>query len=357
MATKPGLMQPRRPCAAAGWRSSRSGAAGSRWPDSSPGIRGCCRRPMPPVGPRLAPRQLLLSFHWTDAGLWAALESKERCATWQVRQAAGLPKEVEALARSMCLFDPVAPVATERLQEGDWPGSAARIERMLFENSRITLAEGIDELVIVPDGWLWYVPFELLPVATNRAGAGGDGERRLRDVCRIRYCPTRSMAVMRFDPRPVGPIGVVAGRLFRGDRPAVADEAVADMTAAIDGVVPIASPPGSSPVLAASVCDTLLVLDEISAEGSRAGRPLVAGGAGRGGITFAEWLGLPPKRPQRVLLPGLQSAMARGLAKPPERPGADMFLAATDLLAAGSHTAVISRWRVGGKSCLDLMTE
>ena len=309
------------------------------------------------VRSRLAPRQLMLSFHWTGAGLWAALESRDRFTAWQVRQAAGLPKEVETLARSLCLFDPVAPVSTERLQEGDWHGSAERIERMLFENSRVTLAEGIDELVIVPDGWLWYVPFELLPVATNRAGAGGGVERRLRDVCRIRYCPTRSLAVMRFEPRPTGPIGVVAGRLFRGDRPAVADEALTDMAATIVGVVPIASPPGPAPVLAASVCDTLLVWDEISAEGSRAGRPLVAGGAGRAGITFAEWLGLPPKRPQRVLLPGLQTAMARGLSKPPERPGEELFVAATDLLAAGSRTAVMSRWRVGGKSCLDLMTE
>lgn len=306
---------------------------------------------------RLAPRQLMLSFHWTDAGLWAALESRERFASWQVRQVAGLPKEVETLARSLCLFDPVAPVSTERLLEGDWRGSAARIERMLFENSRITLAEGIDELVIVPDGWLWYVPFELLPVATNRAVAGRGEERRLRDVCRIRYCPTRSLAVMRFEPRPAGPIGVVAGRLFRGDRAAVADEAVAEMAASIGGVVPIASPPGPAPALAASVCDTLLVLDEISAEGSRAGRPLVAGGAGRVGITFADWLALPPKRPQRVLLPGLQTAMSRGLTKPPERPGEEVFAAAADLLAAGSHTAVVSRWRVGGKSCLDLMTE
>lgn len=306
---------------------------------------------------RLPQRHLILSFHWTSAGLWAALESRERFSVWQVRQAAGLPKELEALARSLCLFDPVAPVSTERLLEGDWRGSAERIERMLFENSRITLAEGVDELVIVPDGWLWYLPFELLPVATNRAAAGLGAERRLRDVCRIRYCPTRSLAVMRFDPRPPGPIGVVAGRLFRGDRPAVADEAVAEMAATLGGVVPIASPPGPAPALVASVCDTLLVLDEIQAEGTRAGRPLVSGAAGRAGVTIAEWLGQPPKRPQRVLMPGLQTAMARGLAKPQERPGDEIFMTATDLLAAGSHTAVVSRWRVGGKSCLDLMSE
>lgn len=306
---------------------------------------------------RLAPRQLLLSFHWTATGLWGALESRERFTTWQVRQVAGLPGEVETLARALGLVDPVKPVTTEQLLEGDWSGSADRIERMLFENSRITLAEGIDELVVVPDGWLWYVPFEILPVATNRAGAGAGERRRLHDVCRIRYCPTRSLAVMTFDPRPGRPIGAVAGRMFPRDPPAAADEAVAGIAATIDDVVPIAAANGPRLELAASVCDTLLVLDELPADGARGGRSLVAGGAGRAGVPLAEWLGLPLRRPQRVLLPGLQTAMARGFARPPERPGDEVFVTATDLLAAGSHTAVLGRWRVGGKSCVDLMTE
>ena len=34
-----------------------------------------------------------------------------------------------------------------------------------------------------------------------------------------------------------------------------------------------------------------------------------------------------------------------------------MFIAATDLLAAGARTALVSRWRMGGKSTTDLVTE
>jgi hypothetical protein len=165
---------------------------------------------------RLAPKQLILSFHWNSAGLQAALESHDRVATWQVRQPAAVAKEIAALAKSLCLFDPIAPVPTERLLASDWQAPAERIERLLFENSKVELAEGIDELVIVPDGWLWYVPFELLPI-----GSAGDpaGDRPLlRDLSRVRYAPTRSLAVMPRDDRGPGPVGLQLGRIARGEK-------------------------------------------------------------------------------------------------------------------------------------------
>jgi len=74
-------------------------------------------------------------------------------------------------------------------------------------------------------------------------------------------------------------------------------------------------------------------------------------------MTFGEWLSPPSKRPQCVVLPGFQSAMAGGLAKLPARPGEDLFLAVTDLVAAGGRTAVVSRWRMGGKTSVDLVEE
>ena len=126
----------------------------------------------PPLTPaaeirrRLAASQALLSFHWTSSGLFAALETRDRFVAWQVRQAEGIPGELAALAKELGLNDRLAAVGSERLLAGDWSGSAARLERMLFENSRgVSLAEGIDELVVVPDGWLWYLPLEIMPIA------------------------------------------------------------------------------------------------------------------------------------------------------------------------------------------------
>ena len=313
--------------------------------------------PCAEIRSRLAPRQLILSFHWTKSGLFGALESSDRTAVWQVRQVAALPGEVRQLAKSLCLFDPNSAVPTDRLAEGDWRDAAKAIERILFENSKVVLGEGIDELVIVPDGWLWYVPFELLPATTNRDAAGE--QRPLRDACRIRYAPTRSLAVMPSTPaRQQGAIGLRAGKLYRGDKPAVGEQFLADFSAALPRVLPVGQivngPPG---LLVASLCDDLVIAEELAGDGPLLRRPLVAASPGGAAITFADWIAAPAKRPRRMILPGFQSAIAGGLARVPDRPGEEMFLATTALVAAGAETALVSRWRTGGHVATDLVTE
>lgn len=304
---------------------------------------------------RLAPRQLILSFQWTSSGLVGWLESRDRAASWNVRQAAALPGGIAQLAKALCLFDPVAPVPIERLIESDWKAEAERIERQLFENSKVTLAEGIDELVIVPDGWLWYVPFEILPVSSNRPD---DATRRLRDVCRIRYAPTRSLAVSA--PRAIrnaGPDGIVAGKMCRGDAQADIDAAAAALRQTVEHSLLLdLDPSGPAAALVGSLCDGLVIHEELTGAGPMATRPCILGGAG-GGATFADWLAAPRKATRRIALPGFQTAMAGGLAAVPQRPGEDVFLPAMSLLAAGASTAVMSRWRVGGKVGLDLVAE
>lgn len=346
--------------------------------------------PAPEIRRRLGPKQLILSFHWTSAGLQAALESHDRVGTWQVRQPAAVAKEIVALTKSLCLFDPVTPVATDRLLTSEWQAIAERLERLLFENSKVELSEGIDELVIVPDGMLWYLPFELLPVGSARPVAAGQRParpetetagsfptpmrvaadqaddpakrpetQRLRDVCRIRYCPTRSVAVLRFESQQTGgPVGIYAGRFFRGDKPVVAQEWSQRVAGAIDRAVVLPAPTPAIPMpLVASLLDTMLVFDELSGDGPVATRPLLTLQGGKPAMTFGDWLAPPSKRPRCILVPGFQSAMAGGLAKLPPYPGEELFLAVTDLVAAGGRTAVVSRWRMGGKTCVDIVEE
>ena len=322
----------------------------------------------PPLEPpaevrrRLPDRHLILSFQWTAAGLFGVLESNARVATWQVKQPAALAKEIAALVKAIGVVDAVAPVSTERLLATGWRETAAQVERLLFGNSKIVLGVNVEELVIVPDGLLWYLPFELLPVGSARiAGAADPGGTRqeaglLRDACRVRYAPTRSLAVRSFEPTtPGGLLGIHAVRLSRRDRPEVAAEVAARFAESFDRVVPLAA--AGSALFGASLCDMLVLADELGGEGPIAERPLALAVGGKPAFTFGDWLSSPPKRPRIVLLPGMQTEMADGLAKPSARPGDDLFIAATDLLAAGARTAVVSRWRVGGKVSVDLVEE
>ena len=79
--------------------------------------------------------------------------------------------------------------------------------------------ESFDELIVVPDGLLWYLPFDVLQVG-EKVG------ENLCDRISIRYAPTVSTIVP--DQRKVRPTGkslVVAGRLTRNqDRELTASE-------------------------------------------------------------------------------------------------------------------------------------
>jgi tetratricopeptide (TPR) repeat protein len=309
---------------------------------------------------RLRPGEVILSFHWTSTGLTGILEAADGKAAWDVKQPGTLMREIAGLLKALCLFDAAAAVPTERLETTDWRLAAERVERLLFKDARINLGDdAVKELVIVPDGALWYVPFEILPAGSGRQPlASGDPPPLLRDTCLIRYCPTRSLAVDRFAAASgQGLVGLHLGRMHKGDTLEAAEKLAARLTQSLDRPWLLGHAADTALLLQASLVDTLLVFDELPGDGSVAARPLALGWPGRTGMTFGEWVASPRKRPHMVLLPGYQSAAAGGLTRMPARPGNDLFLAATDLLAAGARTVLVSRWRMGGRSTVHLMEE
>ncbi len=300
---------------------------------------------------RLPDRHLVLSFHWLATGLYAALESRERAALWRIEDLVGVRRELTNLARGLCLFDEIGPVTSERLRASDWVGPAARLERLLFAPGKVSLGTGIDDLTIVPDGLLWYLPFEILPVEPG----GGPEAMRLRDACRIRYAPSRSMAVMPRRPSRERPAGVFASRLYRGDRPEDAAATLATFSGARSRVLIMSPTAAGVPVSpTAAVLGTLVVLDELPAASPFHQRQLVAAIAGRPGLTFGDWLAEPEASVQCMVLPGFQSAMAAGLTRPGMATGEDLAMAATGLVAMGSETCLIGRWCVGGRMSAEL---
>lgn len=309
---------------------------------------------------RLRPGEVILSFHWTSTGLTGILEAADGKAAWDVKQPGTLVREIAGLLKALCLFDATAAVPTERLATTDWRLAAERVERLLFKDARINLADdAVKELVIVPDGALWYVPFEILPAGSGRQPLQPGAEPRLlRDTCLIRYCPTRSLAVDRFaTAADTGLVGMHLGRMHKADTLEASGKLGERLSLSLDHPVLLGGSSDVPLLMSASLVDRLLVFDEVPGDGSVAARPLAVGWPGRSGMTFGDWVASPRKRPRTVVLPGFQSAAASGLARVPARPGDDLFLASMDLLAAGARTAVVSRWRMGGRSTVHLMEE
>jgi hypothetical protein len=205
------------------------------------------------------------------------------------------------------------------------------------------------------------VPFELLPASSARpvAAAGAAAMPRLRDVCRIRYAPTRSLAVMPVVPsRRRGAIGIQVGRMSRGDSPDTVAAVAAEILARVPRATVIPFAPGRPPALAAGLFDAVAFLEPVGGELPAAAWPLVPAAAGRPAVLLGEWAAPPQKRPAVVVLPALQTSMAAfDKLTPPPRPGDDVFQPALDLLAAGATTAVLSRWRTAGQTTVALTTE
>ena len=118
----------------------------------------------------LPPRQLMLIFFSTSNSTHAWLISKERYALWKVEAPSVLEKRIGVLLKAMGNFDGNAPSAADPARRGELAAGGPRFDRRLdlefqIRRDEVNLSDNIDELIVVPDGPLWYLPFECLQVA------------------------------------------------------------------------------------------------------------------------------------------------------------------------------------------------
>ena len=132
-----------------------------------------------------------------------------------------MQSKTAALMREIGNYDSKQSVSADRLTDEKWKTTAAELFKPFAAQLSASALRGIKELVVVPDGFLWYLPFEMLQVESNGA------RKSLVEVVRVRYAPTVGLAIA--DARPAngpGPRVVVHGRLFSSDSDAVLNESV-----------------------------------------------------------------------------------------------------------------------------------
>jgi hypothetical protein len=109
----------------------------------------------------------------------------------------------------------------------------------------------------------------------------------------------------------------------------------------------------------ATLFDRLVVLDDLTVDGGEpyAWSPVTID-RGTPGSTLESWLPLPWGAPDQVVLPGYHTPAENALKKLPlSQAGSDVFLSVCGLMAAGSRTVLLSRWRTGGQTSFDLTRE
>ena len=291
------------------------------------------------------PGQMVFSVLETQAGYHIFFFDDQRGRYLGLVDAQALKKGVGSVLAEMGV---AANYADPHLLASDtWKDAIREFQENLFEDIPLDDLAKAKELIVIPDGLLWYVPFEAFLV-----GDVGD-ERPLIEKTKVRYCPTLFLAFANpFSNGEIKLTGVVTGSMYPKTDSTFADQAFADsLEKEIDAkdLSTSSSQEVPSEQLAGRI-EQLVVLNKVSTKDGAFGlQPMRADGGSKKSkdqATLLDWMSLPLKSPDHVVMLGLNSiGGAGGLSRPD---GSEMFFTATSIMAAGGRTAVLSRWNSGG---------
>lgn len=294
----------------------------------------------------LPSRAALLVFVQTgNQKLYAALATANEIRLWSVAAGPRLPAEIGRLLREIGVGRPRG----KRLPSDEsWRASGAKLFQELIPQELAADLESFDRLIIVPDGPLWYLPFELLPMGDPAAHLWGDRVR-------ISYAPTpaaalRSTADAAGSPR----VGLVAGPLFAPQDPERNGQQVDSILAAIQQPIRIPEQLEQPSGWLGPSLGHLVVAAPRTAQPKHPLTMVVSPHDGEHPAgTLAGWLRFPAAVPQSAVLIALRTPVDAGQMGD----GSELFLTLAALQAAGVRNVLLSRWAVGGESTSLLLRE
>ena len=163
----------------------------------------------------------MLAFFAAGGNLYAFLLNQDKYGMWTVKDTKLAAKRLQGLLREMGHWEQNHELTLNDLTNTEWKAAARQLLEDLLAGSNADFSKRFPELVIVPDGFLWYVPFETLQVNVDNRSAP------LIARFRIRYAPTLSLSVP--DKRgwvTEADTAVMLGRLYPRDPDAVAQSGV-----------------------------------------------------------------------------------------------------------------------------------
>lgn len=299
-------------------------------------------RPLPVNGsePLLPPKTMLLTFMETTQGV-AVISVTERVINLEsIVNRRDLAKAVGELLKSIGNEHERNAIDLNELVDDAWVTPAAALHQLLFPTRQAAYWKSFDELIIVPDGPTWYVPFELILAESASAAP-----------LRIRYAPMVSMSLPNELPPVKFPKTLLAGR-----RSSVAalQTRFDQQFALLKAIIPdVESYPPTSKIptsMLSAVTDCLIVwTDEWKTLANLNGFSWIPDSSNKVGLAVADWLLLPWSGPRQIIVPQFSTAAGGGL-KSNELNGRELFLLSCQAMAGGAQSLLISRWNVGDAS-------
>jgi CHAT domain len=309
---------------------------------------------VPEIQQRLTPDQMMILYLKAGDSYHVMSLSKDRYQIEGMIPARELEKKIGELLKQIGVGEKSAVYEAGQLASDKWQETARSLSAMVFPGSSPERFATAKELIVVPDGLLWYLPFEIL-----QKGAAGQTSN-LIDSVRIRYAPIASLGVPdERVSRRFGKKSIVAKRNFNRDKPEQIAAAVEEMQRLFPDIQTLEATMLLPSAIASSLVDQLIVWhdhrDKNSARDGVFGLSPMQVDDGKPGSSLASWMELPWRGIDQFVWTGLSSEVEGSTRSKAD--GSDLFLISTALMASGTRTALLSRWRVGGQSAVDLSRE
>jgi hypothetical protein len=299
---------------------------------------------------RIPEGTLVFSYLATASNVHAFALTRDRYGHFVVAQPAKVKADVVELLKGLGQFDRNQPVDGDDLAKDDWKKAAQRLAGQLTNDTKPDDWAKYKELVIVPDGVLWYLPFEILQAPAAQ------GTESILTKMPVRYAPTLALSVP--DKRPVRRAtrtAVVAGRMLPREEDALT-RWTSEQLGSIENVSLLGETLPAPSALFTAACDRFVLFADLEEQDKLPyGWSPAKVDAGKGLSTLSDWTLLPLGGAEQVVFPGFHTPAETSLKR--GGTGEEVFLSVCGLMASGSRTILLSRWRVGGQSTVELMRE
>lgn len=287
---------------------------------------------------------IVLAMATTGQSLIGVAVSQQQIRYWQVAEVSEVEVQLNELLIQIGLVRQATPLLPSAVLAGDsaWKATAQSLLTKLFPSEVQDLIASSKRVIIAPNGRLWYLPFELLPISA-RAGAS----RWIEDRA-VTYVPTLGSVHTAFNEIPTvkNSVGIV-GNPFATNKDAnrAIAEALLAQVSKSSGLFLDEKLAVPSPVWLGICTDQLWLAARIDPAVNVWETIMLAFGRGKQ-ANLGSWLSSPKASPAAVVMPGLTTAAASGTLGN----GNELFLPACGMLLSGTRSAMLSRWPVGGKS-------
>ncbi|MEM9368903.1 MAG: hypothetical protein AAGD07_23165 [Planctomycetota bacterium] len=298
----------------------------------------------PPLGDNdgaaMPEKTALVTFTFHGTRCIGTLTHRNGSTLWQVGAARGLPGMVGKLLASIG----VSRSRGARLDAApQWETDAVRLMELLFPAVADFDPRAFEKVIVVPDGPLWYLPFETLP-------AGPDGQI-WADVTGVAYAPTPGFALRNVGRKNPGNRSLMVTAPFFAPRELEINAALSEQVASgLDNPIVIPLENGFSGANVGLPVAHVLVASVITPSLQDPMATAVAAGPGN---RWKDFVRLPATSPHSLLLPGFRTTATS--TKPGD--GSELFFALAALRSAGTDGILLTRWVTGGASAATFLEE